>query len=120
MALEALVILVPMASATFLAALSPFAGPRKGVLGLLPAVGALVLVAIVLARTGERDVVWFSGWHPRDGVAIGIDFAIDPLGGGLAVFVAVLAVVAFVLAARLIVVQDLRFEAASAARWRAR
>jgi multicomponent Na+:H+ antiporter subunit D len=27
---------------------------------------------------------WFSGWHPRSGVAIGIGFAVDPLGAGLA------------------------------------
>ena len=37
-----------------------------------------------------RVVYWFAGWHPRHGVAIGIDFAIDAFGAGLAAVVSLL------------------------------
>ncbi len=44
---------------------------------------ALSLVIMVGAQTG--DVLhWFGGWRPTGGVAIGIGFAADPLGAGLA------------------------------------
>ncbi len=44
---------------------------------------ALSLVIMVDAQTG--DVLhWFGGWRPTGGVAIGIGFAADPLGAGLA------------------------------------
>jgi len=33
-------------------------------------------------------VTWFGGWHPHGGVAIGVDFAVDGIGAGLATFVA--------------------------------
>ena len=37
---------------------------------------------------------WFGGWHPHHGVAIGIDFAVDPFGAGLACFSGVLTIAA--------------------------
>jgi multicomponent Na+:H+ antiporter subunit D len=111
MALPALVVLVPMLAATLLAAWAPFAPPRRGLLALGPAVACVVLAAIVLHRSEHRQVVWFGGWHPRGGAAIGIDFAIDQVGAGFAVFIAALAVVAFVLAARLITEKSLAFDA---------
>jgi multicomponent Na+:H+ antiporter subunit D len=42
------------------------------------------IVIMVDSMAGE-PVHWFGGWHPRSGVALGIGFAADPLGAGLAV-----------------------------------
>jgi hypothetical protein len=43
------------------------------------------VVALDAARNRGHDLLhWFGGWQPRHGVAIGIDFAADPLGAGLA------------------------------------
>jgi multicomponent Na+:H+ antiporter subunit D len=58
-----------------------------------------VLCAVLLARAADADglvVHWFGGWQPEDGVAIGISFAIDPIGGGLALYAGFLFVMAFV------------------------
>jgi multicomponent Na+:H+ antiporter subunit D len=62
------------------------------------AIVVTVLLAVVLVRSGEKGMLvhWFGGWEPRDGVALGISFAVDPFGAGLALFVGFLFVMAFV------------------------
>lgn len=39
---------------------------------------------LMVQANGGYQVHWFSNWEPRDGVAIGISFTVDPLGAGLA------------------------------------
>jgi multicomponent Na+:H+ antiporter subunit D len=108
----ALALLVPVLGACGLAAASPLVSSRRaGAPAIAVGVATLALCAVVLGGTDGRVVAWFGGWHPRGGAAIGVAFAIDPLGGALAVFVAALGVTALVLAARLIVVEDLLFDA---------
>ncbi|MEA2244682.1 MAG: multicomponent Na+:H+ antiporter subunit, partial [Solirubrobacteraceae bacterium] len=62
------------------------------------AVAVTVLCAVVLSRTGGGAVLvhWFGGWQPRHGIALGISFAVDPFGAGLALFIGFLFVMAFV------------------------
>jgi multicomponent Na+:H+ antiporter subunit D len=62
------------------------------------AIAVTVLCAVLLVRTGDEGTLvhWFGGWTPRDGVALGISFAVDPLGAGLALFVGFVFVMAFV------------------------
>jgi multicomponent Na+:H+ antiporter subunit D len=62
------------------------------------AVVVTVLLAMVLVRTGDEGTLvhWFGGWEPRDGVALGISFTVDPIGAGLALFIGFLFVMAFV------------------------
>jgi multicomponent Na+:H+ antiporter subunit D len=62
------------------------------------ALAVTALCVVLLVRTGDDGLIlhWFGGWEPRDGVALGIDFAIDPFGAGLAAFVGFLFVMAFV------------------------
>ena len=58
-----------------------------------------MLLAVALGRNGGgRTVIWWGDWPPH-GRVVGIDFAVDGLGGGLALFVAVLAVPALLMAA---------------------
>ena len=60
-----------------------------------------MLAAIALNEsTHHRIVYWFGGWHPVHGTVIGVDYAIDPLGGALAVLAGVLAVAALVYSRR--------------------
>src|SRR5919202_1071648 len=55
------------------------------------AIAVAALCALLLARsTDETIVYWFGGWQPRDGIALGISFVIDPLGAGLATFTGLL------------------------------
>jgi multicomponent Na+:H+ antiporter subunit D len=108
-----LAVLVPVLAATLLAATSPIARRRvAGIVGVVAAVAMAALCAATLARVGgETLVVWFGGWRPRAGAAVGIDFAVDPLGAGLAVFVAVLGVAALVMCVEVIQVGDHLFDA---------
>src|SRR3954468_19936191 len=51
------------------------------------------------ARSGPV-VYWFGGIRPRSGVSLGIDFAIDRMGAGLATLAAVLVICALLFSAR--------------------
>src|SRR4051812_40770251 len=70
------------------------------------------LCAATLSQVaGGTLVAWFGGWTPRAGVAVGIDFAVDPIGAGLALFVAVLGIAALVMCIEVIRVEDHLFDA---------
>jgi multicomponent Na+:H+ antiporter subunit D len=58
--------------------------PLQSVLGIAGS-GATCVLGLFLLRAsqGSEVVHWFGGWRPRSGVAIGIDFAVDPLGAGM-------------------------------------
>jgi multicomponent Na+:H+ antiporter subunit D len=75
------------------------------VAALAAAVAVAVLCALVLSDAADGNVVyWFGGWTPRHGVAVGVSFAIDQVGAGLALFVALTFVAAFVFSWRYFVV----------------
>jgi multicomponent Na+:H+ antiporter subunit D len=64
---------------------------------LAAALAATGLCATLLVRTGSGvEIYWFGGWEPRDGTAIGVSFAVDAIGAGLATLVASLMVAALV------------------------
>jgi multicomponent Na+:H+ antiporter subunit D len=108
-----LAVLVPMLAATVLAATSPVSRRRvAGIVGLGAAVATAALCAITLGHAGGGTVVvWFGGWTPRGGAAVGIDFAVDPIGAGFALFVAVLGVAALLMCLEVIQVEDHLFDA---------
>jgi len=57
----------------------------------------VLLCALLLARSLDAPFVyWFGGWQPRDGIVLGIDFVIDPVGGALALLAALLVLAGFV------------------------
>jgi multicomponent Na+:H+ antiporter subunit D len=97
-ALPALVVAVPLLVAAVLAGCSPWVRGRP--VDLAAIVAAAVAAgggAVLLARAAAGPVVyWFGGWTPRDGVALGIAFAVDPVGAGLATLAGVLATAALV------------------------
>ncbi len=96
--------LAPVAVATPLvtaAVLVATAGivPRRvvDVLSCAASVVCVVLCALVLDDASDGTLVhWFGGWTPRGGTALGISFAIDSIGAGLALFASVLSLAAFV------------------------
>jgi multicomponent Na+:H+ antiporter subunit D len=108
-----LAVLVPVLAATLLAATSPIARRRvAGIVGVIAALAMAALCAATLSHAGGRLlVVWFGGWTPRSGAAVGIDFAPDSFGAGLALFVAVLGVAALVMCVEVIRVEDHLFDA---------
>jgi multicomponent Na+:H+ antiporter subunit D len=100
MALLALALLVPILAGGALALTSSLERRRVAAgVALAAVLAALVLLAVALGRVGDgRTVVWWGDWPPR-GRVVGIDFAVDGLGGGLALFVAALALPALLMAA---------------------
>ena len=48
------------------------------------------------ASAGRPMIYWFSGWRPSAGMVIGIDYAVGPLGAGMASLAGVLASAALV------------------------
>jgi multicomponent Na+:H+ antiporter subunit D len=98
MALASLAILVPLLAAILLAGTTSLRRRRiADAVALAAAVAVLGLCLALLARSsGAPIVAWLGGWHPRRGVAIGIDLYADPLAAGLAAFAALLAVAGLV------------------------
>ena len=56
-----------------------------------------IILAVITYQAAHGEVVyWFAGFRPAHHVAIGIDFAADPIGAGLACLAAVLVTAAMV------------------------
>lgn len=91
--MEGLAFVVPLAGAAVLLAIG-WAVPRwvNDSIALATGIATAALCADLLHRTGDNTVVtWFGGWRPTHGPPIGVDFAVDRFGAGLATLVAVLA-----------------------------
>lgn len=76
------------------------------VIAVAAAAAVLVMTLLLLVHVGRGfEVYWFGGWHPRAGVAIGIDFQVDAIGAGLAAFVSLLMALALIYSTRYIGVE---------------
>jgi multicomponent Na+:H+ antiporter subunit D len=92
--LLALAVTVPLIVAAGISALNPLFRNQRRVLDSIAivtaaSVTAMLVVVMVRAAAGEQ-VYWFAGFRPARGVAIGVDFAVDPLSAGLACLAALL------------------------------
>jgi multicomponent Na+:H+ antiporter subunit D len=92
--LLALAAVVPLLVAAAISALNPLLRPRRRILdavALATAVAVTAMLVVVMLRTAHGEAVyWFAGFHAHHGIAIGIDFAVDPLNAGLACLAALL------------------------------
>jgi multicomponent Na+:H+ antiporter subunit D len=96
--LPALAVAVPLTGAAFLAG-ATLLGRRRimdsAAIGLAAAT-AVICAVLLVQSTGGLIVYWFGGWEPSNGVALGISFAIDPLGASMALLAAALTTAALV------------------------
>jgi multicomponent Na+:H+ antiporter subunit D len=91
-------IVVPLAGAALLAGFSRLL-PRwaRDLIAIAVALATATLTLILMAASAGRPMIyWFSGWRPSGGTAIGIDYAVGPLGAGMASLAGVLASAALV------------------------
>jgi len=91
-------IVVPLAGAALLAGFSRLL-PRwaRDLIAIAVAFATTTLTLILMAASAGRPMIyWFSGWRPSSGMAIGIDYAVGPLGAGMASLAGVLASAALV------------------------
>jgi multicomponent Na+:H+ antiporter subunit D len=85
---------IPLLVAAGISALNPVLRSSRRVLDTVAILTAVavggVLLKILLQVARREQLYWFAGFHPRHGVAIGIDYAVGPLNAGLALLAAVL------------------------------
>lgn len=97
-ALTPLPVALPLVVAAVLLALGHVL-PRRAAdtVSVLTAAAVCVIAAFLAkAASGTPLAYWYGGWTPRDGVAIGIAFVVDPAGAGCAAFTAALFFASFV------------------------
>jgi multicomponent Na+:H+ antiporter subunit D len=97
-ALVPLTVTIPLLGAPLVAAAGPWLGRRgDDVAAIAAAAATTVLATLVLLRSFDAPLVyWFGNWRPRNGVALGISFAVDPLGAAIALLACVLVTAALV------------------------
>ena len=91
-------VVVPLAGAALLAGFS-WLLPRwaRDLVAIAVALATTTLTLILMASSAGRPMIyWFSGWRPSGGMVIGIDYAIGPLGAGMASLAGLLASAALV------------------------
>jgi len=89
---------IPLLAAALLTALSGIL-PRRliDLIACLTSASVLVVCCYFVHVTERTPIVyWFGGWAPVHGFPIGISFVIDTMGAGLAAFVSLLVLGAFV------------------------
>ena len=89
---------VPLAGAALLAGFS-WLLPRwaRDLIAIAVALATTTLTLILMAASaGHPMIYWFSGWRPSGGMVIGIDYAVGPLGAGMASLAGLLASAALV------------------------
>ena len=93
-------VVIPLLCAALFSALSEML-PRRliDLLACLTSAAVCVICCTLMLATAHTPIVyWFGGWAPIKTFPIGISFVIDPIGAGMAAFVALLVLCAFVFA----------------------
>ena len=89
---------IPLLAAAFLVSTDHLT-PRRvhDSIAIAATVAASVFAVLVLVASEGHEVLhWFGGWHVDGGVALGIAFAADPLGAGMAALALILTLLALV------------------------
>ncbi len=97
-----LAVAVPLLLAAALVAVTSWIGRRTAdLVAIAGAIAVTVICALLVVHTSRGlSVYWFGGWRPHNGITLGISFAVDQLGAGLATFVGLLMIAALIFAYR--------------------
>ncbi len=100
--LPVLPVIIPLFTASLIAALSRLLSQRAALALSLIAAFFTASASLSLARISLANpiVYWFGGWSAQGGKTLGISFAIDPIGAGLAAFASTLTFAALLFSAR--------------------
>ena len=96
--LSVLPVAIPLLVAAILMGCQPVLHRRFiDVAGIVCAISVLVLCLVLGWGAASGPIVsWAGAWRPRQGVALGVAFVVDPLGAGLACLAAALATASLV------------------------
>ena len=91
-------VIIPLFTAALVAALTRLIPRRLSQAFAIAATLATIWIDVLLLKASavQPIVYWFGNWRPRHGIALGVSFAVDPMGAGLATFAAVLTLAALV------------------------
>ncbi len=91
-------VVVPLTGAALLTGFSRLLPRWARDLGAIAVALATTTLTVILmfASTGRPMIYWFAGWHPSGGMVVGIDYAVGPLGAGMASLAGVLVCAALV------------------------
>ncbi len=89
-------VIIPLLTAALLAGLTKIISQRVSQLIAIAATAATAAACALLMRASAAQpiVYWFGNWRPRQGIALGISFTVEPLGAGLAAFAGLLTLAA--------------------------
>ncbi len=96
--LPVLPVALPLITAAVLAVLTKLL-PRtvSSLIAIASALGTATATALLFSDSLQQPVIyWFGNWKPNGRITLGISFAIDPIGAGLAMFAAVLTAAALI------------------------
>jgi multicomponent Na+:H+ antiporter subunit D len=69
----------------------------KDAIGIAAAAATFAIGVVLCFESGRHELVhWFGGWHPRDGLALGIAFQLDPLGAAMCALAGLVVLLALV------------------------
>src|SRR3954467_8464780 len=96
--LAPLPVAIPLISAAALTAFGHFLGKRIDDIVAIAVSAATLVISLLLVfhSANHRLSYWFGGWKPRDGLALGISFSVDPVGAGFAALAATLMTAALI------------------------
>jgi multicomponent Na+:H+ antiporter subunit D len=83
---------IPLITAAAVTATGHFLGKRVDDVVAIAASATTLVVSLLLVfhSANHRLSYWFGGWKPREGLALGISFTVDPVGAGFAALAATL------------------------------
>ena len=83
---------IPLLAAALVVATDHVLSRRvKDAIALAASAAATGFAVVVMLASQRHEVVhWFGGWKPREGLALGVSFTIDPVGAGFAALAATL------------------------------
>jgi multicomponent Na+:H+ antiporter subunit D len=93
-----LVVALPLLAAAALAAFGRVVSSRVDIIVAAVTGLAVTVMCVVLIFESSHGTIhyWFGNWRPRDGIAIGISFSVDPMNAGIAALIGTLAVAAWI------------------------
>jgi multicomponent Na+:H+ antiporter subunit D len=91
-------VVVPLTGAALMAGFSRLLPRRaRDLIAIAVAIATCALTLIMMVSSAGRPMIyWFSGWRPAGGMVIGIDYAVGPLGAGMASLAGLLVTAALV------------------------
>jgi multicomponent Na+:H+ antiporter subunit D len=77
-------------------------GSRAGTLIAIVATGASSIFSALLLHASQNNTIvyWLGNWTPRQGIALGICFTVDPIGAGMALLCGVLTIAALIFSSK--------------------